>query len=149
MTTKSKQSGPVDDGEPALDEATLDVLMARIENEGPELLGPDGVLTGLTSQIMNRVLDVELTEHLGYEKGDPAGNGSGNNRNGYSAKMVKTDAGEVPIRVARDRNGSSKPKLVPKHQRRLSEFNDLVCGQLRTTTPSRCQIRVTQPCQPN
>ena len=128
MTTKSKKSEPVDDGEPALDEAALDALMARIEDEGLELLGPDGVLTGLTSQIMNRVLDVELTEHLGYEKGDPAGNRSGNNRNGHSAKTVKTDAGEVPIRVPRDRNGSFEPKLVPKHQRRLSEFNDLVCG---------------------
>lgn len=137
MTTKSKQSKNDNEREidlagderlPGLDESTLDALMARVQDEGLELLGPDGVLTGLTSQIMNRALDVELTDHLGYEKGDPAGYGSGNNRNGYSAKTVKTDAGAVPIRVPRDRNGEFEPKLVPKHQRRLSEFNDLVCG---------------------
>jgi len=113
-----------------LDEATLGELMAQIQDEGLELLGPDGVLTALTSQIMNRVLDVELTDHLGYEKGDPAGHGSGNNRNGHSPKTVKTDAGAVPILVPRDRNGSFEPKLVPKHQRRLGEFNDMICGLL-------------------
>jgi len=121
---------PADQRVPALDDASLDVLMARIQDEGLELLGPDGVLTGLTSQIMNRALEVELTDHLGYEKGDRAGNGSGNNRNGHSAKTVKTDAGAVPIKVPRDRNGSFEPKLVPKHQRRLSEFNDMICGLL-------------------
>jgi len=122
--------GLPDERAPGLDDSTLDALMKRIQDEGLELLGPDGVLTGLTSQIMNRALDVELTDHLGYEKGDRAGNGSGNNRNGYSAKTVKTDAGAVPIKVPRDRNGSFEPKLVPKHQRRLSEFNDLICGLL-------------------
>ena len=127
MATKSKKTKaqvgdgmePLDRAALGVDEATLDALMARIEEEGLELLGPDGVLTGLTSQIMNRALDVELTDHLGYDKGDPAGEGSGNNRNGHSAKTVKTDVGEVPIKVPRDRNGTFEPKLVPKHQRRL------------------------------
>jgi putative transposase len=136
MTTKSENAKPeaggviepLDDPAVGFDDATLDALMARIEDEGLELLGPDGVLTGLTSQIMNRALDVELTDHLGYDKGDPAGEGSGNNRNGHSAKTVKTDVGEVPIKVPRDRNGTFEPKLVPKHQRRSSEFNDLICG---------------------
>ncbi len=134
MTTKSEQPDgsmiEVDGTGPGLDEATLDALMARIEDEGLELLGPDGILTGLTSQIMNRALDVELTDHLGYELGDPAGHGSGNNRNGHSAKTVNTDAGAVPVKVPRDRNGSFEPKLVAKHQRRLSGFNDLICGLL-------------------
>ncbi len=135
MTTKSRKSvpDPIDveaDVAAGLDESTLDALMAQIQDEGLELLGPDGVLTALTSQIMNRVLDVELTDHLGYEKGDLAGHGSGNNRNGHSSKTVKTDAGAVPILVPRDRNGSFEPKLVPKHQRRLGEFNDMICGLL-------------------
>ena len=85
MTTKSEKMRAtageiesIDRAAPGVDEATLDALMARIEEEGLELLGPDGVLTGLTSQIMNRALDVELTDHLGYDKGDPAGQGSGN-----------------------------------------------------------------------
>lgn len=111
---------------PAIDDETLDRLMAQVDSEGLELLGPEGVLTELTSRIMNRVLEVEMTDHLGYEHGDPAGHGSGNNRNGTSAKTVLTDAGSVPVTVPRDRNGEFEPKLVPKHARRLEGFNDIV-----------------------
>lgn len=111
---------------PLIDEATLDRLMAKVQSEGLELLGPDGVLTELTSRIMNRAMETELTDHLGYEPGDPAGYGSGNNRNGTSPKTVLTDAGAVPVRVPRDRNGEFEPKLVPKHARRLEGFNDIV-----------------------
>ena len=60
------------------------------------------MLTELTSRIMTRALEVELTDHLGYEHGDPAGHGSGNNRNGSSAKTVLTDAGAIPVQVPRD-----------------------------------------------
>lgn len=109
-----------------IDEATLEALMERVDAEGLELLGPDGVLTELTSRIMNRALEVELTDHLGYEKGDPAGHGSGNNRNGTTPKTVLTDAGAVPVTVPRDRNGTFEPQLVPKHARRLDGFNDIV-----------------------
>ncbi len=111
---------------PLIDEATLDRLMAQVADEGLELLGPDGVLTDLTSRIMNRALEAELSDHLGYEQGDPAGHGSGNNRNGTTPKTVLTDAGAVPVRVPRDRNGEFEPKLVPKHARRLNGFNDIV-----------------------
>ena len=111
---------------PLIDEATLDRLMAQVESEGLELLGPDGVLTELTSRIMNRAMEAELTDHLGYEPGDLAGHGSGNNRNGTSPKTVLTDAGAIPVKVPRDRNGEFEPKLVPKHARRLEGFNDIV-----------------------
>ena len=111
---------------PVIDEATLDRLMAQIDADGLELLGPDGVLTELTSRIMNRAMQTELTDHLGYEAGDPAGRGSGNNRNGTSSKTVLTDAGAVPVSVPRDRNGDFEPRLIPKHQRRLNGFNDIV-----------------------
>lgn len=111
---------------PLIDDAALDRLMAQVDSEGLELLGPDGVLTDLTSRIMNRAMQAEMTEHLGYEHGDPAGHGSGNNRNGSSAKTVLTDAGAVPVRVPRDRNGEFEPQLVPKHARRLEGFNDIV-----------------------
>lgn len=111
---------------PVIDEATLDRLMAQIDAGGLELLGPDGVLTELTSRIMNRAMQTELTDHLGYEAGDPAGRGSGNNRNGTSPKTVLTDVGAVPVQVPRDRNGEFEPKLIPKHQRRLNGFNDIV-----------------------
>ncbi len=89
---------------PALiDDATLDQLMAQIDAKGLRLLGPDPVLTQLTSAIMNRAMQAELTNHMGYEPGDPAGGGSGNNRNGSSAKTVLTLAGSIPVMVPRDR----------------------------------------------
>ena len=75
---------------------------------------------------MNRALQAEMSVHLGYESGDRAGWGSGNNRNGASAKTVLTDAGAIPVAVPRDRNATFDPKLIPKHQRRLNGFNDLV-----------------------
>jgi putative transposase len=77
---------------------------------------------------MNRALETEMTHHLGSEKGDPAGWGSGNNRNGGYEKNVLTDAGGIPVRVPRDRDSSFEPALIPKHKRRLSGFNDLVIG---------------------
>ncbi len=102
--------------------------MEQVDAEGLQLLGPDGVLTELTSRLLSKAMAAELTEHLGYEHGDRAGWGSGNSRNGTSAKTVLTDAGPVPVEVPRDRNGSFEPKLVGKHQRRLDGFNDIVIG---------------------
>jgi putative transposase len=115
-------------GTSVISDEALDRLMDQVDEQGLELLGREGVLTELTSRIMNRAMDTELTEHLGYERGDPAGNGSGNNRNGTTPKTVLTDAGEVPVATPRDRNGSFEPKLVAKHQRRIEGFNDLVTG---------------------
>lgn len=120
ITTESEMKGV------SIDDATLDRLMAQIGSEGLELLGPSGVLTDLTSRIMNRALAVEMTDHLGYEAGDPVGRGSGNNRNGTSKKVVLTDAGAIPVAVPRDRNGEFEPRLIPKHQRRLNGFNDII-----------------------
>ncbi len=128
MTTTDRE---IDDPS-ALPTDQLDALIAPMlgqsETRGLELLGPDGVLTGVTQRLMQRALEVELADHLGYEKGDPAGWGSGNNRNGTSPKTVLTDAGAVPLNMPRDRNGTFAPKLVPKHQRRIEGFNDLVLG---------------------
>ena len=111
---------------PVIDDELVDRLMAQVDAEGLELLGPDGVLTELTSRILSRGLEVEMADHLGYEKGDPAGWGSGNNRNGSYEKTVNTDAGAVPVEMPRDRDATFEPLLIPKHQRRLSGFNDLV-----------------------
>lgn len=126
MPTTERDYG-TDLARPVLDEATLDELMSRVQDQGLELLGPEGVLTALTSRIMNRALEAEMTDHLGYERGDPAGWGSGNNRNGSYPKTVLTDAGGVPVSVPRDRNGTFEPVVV---QRRLSRFNDVICGLL-------------------
>ena len=123
-TTDGEMRG--DPVRPVIDDELVDRLMAQVDAEGLELLGPEGVLTELTSRILSRGLEVEMTDHLGYEKSDPVGWGSGNNRNGSYPKTVQTDAGTVPVEMPRDRNASFEPRLIPKHQRRLSGFNELV-----------------------
>jgi len=111
-----------------IDDVLIDRLMAQVDADGLELLGPDGVLTELTSRILNRAMDAERTAHLGYEHGDRVGWGSGNSRNGTSPKTVLTDAGAIPVDVPRDRNGTFEPLPVPKHQRRLEGLHDIVIG---------------------
>lgn len=121
-TTEKKPSMLSDDA--------LAEIMGRVQNEGLELLGENGVLKGLVKQIMEAALDAERTDHLGYDQGDPAGRGSGNSRNGTSPKKVITDAGDVDLDVPRDRAGTFEPQLVPKNARRIEGFNELVCGLL-------------------
>jgi putative transposase len=94
-------------------------LVARARAEGVELTGDDGLLTAMIRQVLQTGLEVELSDHLGYEPHDPAGRGSGNSRNGTSRKTVTTDVGDVELAVPRDRNGTFDPRTVPKHQRRL------------------------------
>lgn len=115
---------------PMLTDDALAQLMGRVQDEGLEFLGENGVLKGVMKQIMEAALEAERTDHLGYEKGDPAGAGSGNSRNGSSAKRVITDAGDVDLDVPRDRAGTFEPQLVPKHSRRIEGFNELVIGLL-------------------
>ena len=81
-----------------------------------DLLGEEGLFKELKKRLLERALGAELSEHLGYEKGDPAGRGSGNNRNGYSTKTVIGDDGAIEIAVPRDRQGSFEPPIVPKGQ---------------------------------
>ncbi|WP_432190090.1 IS256 family transposase [Streptomyces sp. Tue6028] len=114
---------PVED---ELVDKVVERLMDRADASGASLLGEGGLLTAVTRAVLERALDAEMTEHLGYEKHDPAGRGSGNSRNGTSPKTVLTDAGAVTVAVFRDRNGSFGPQLVPKHARRLAGFNDQV-----------------------
>lgn len=106
----------------------IDDVLGQAETRGLELLGPNGVMKELTKRVFERALEVERSDHLGYEKGDPGGWGSGNNRNGSSEKTLLTDAGTLALDVPRDRNGTFEPKLVPKHQRRIEGFNELVLG---------------------
>ena len=109
---------------PRIDPAIIDQLMEQAADG--ELLGPDGLLSEVTKQVVERALDVELTDHLGYERGDPAGRGSGNSRNGTSAKTVLTDVGSVDLDVPRDRGGVFEPKIVPKGVSRLTGFNERI-----------------------
>ncbi len=120
--TEPKPDQPVDPSSAVSDEV-IDAVMAGVDAGGLELLGPDGVLAELTERLIERGLGEELSDHLGYEPGDPAGRGSGNNRNGTSPKSVLTDIGAVDLDVPRDRNGTFDPLLVPKHARRLKGFS--------------------------
>jgi len=129
MTNQSNE--PVPGSELALaSDPGLAVLAERLveaaRTQGVQLTGPTGLLTGLTKQVLETALNVEIAEHLGYDRGDPAGVGSGNSRNGTTSKTVRTDIGEVQIDVPRDRAGTFAPVVVAKHQRRLTGFDDAV-----------------------
>ena len=89
-----------------------------------DLFGPEGVFTRLKGAVMERLLEAEMSHHLGHERGQPR-RGS-NARNGHSKKTVHTESGSVAIHVPRDREGSFEPQLVGKHQRRLEGFDDKV-----------------------
>ena len=94
-------------------------LVDRARNEGVELTGSNGLLTALVRQVLQTGLEIELTDHLGYEAHAVEGRGSGNSRNGSYPKTVTTEIGEVELRVPRDRNGTFEPATIPKGQRRL------------------------------
>lgn len=91
-----------------------------------DLIGETGLLKQLTKALLERAMSAELTQHLGYEKHDPAGYNSGNSRNGTSPKTIKGDFGEMAIETPRDRNGSFEPQILPKHQTRFDGFDDKI-----------------------
>jgi transposase-like protein len=103
-------------------------LMARADADGVSLVGPGGLLAGLTKTVLESALEAEMTEHLGYEAHDPAGHHSGNSRNGTRTKTVLTDIGPVELDVPRDRAGSFEPVIVPKRVRRLGGVDAMVCS---------------------
>jgi putative transposase len=120
--------GPVpDDGRvDAADEELARQLAERARAEGVSLTGPGGLLGRLTKVVLESALEGEMDAHLGYRKHDPAGDGSGNSRNGRRAKTVLTQAGPVGIEVPRDRDSSFAPVIVPKRARRLGGIDDIV-----------------------
>ena len=91
-----------------------------------DLTGEGGLFKQLKKALIERALGAELTEHLGYEKGDPAGRGSGNNRNGTSSKTILTEDGKIEICVPRDRAGSFEPQLIAKGQTHFDGFDDKI-----------------------
>ncbi len=104
----------------------LDRLMERVDGDALQLTGEGGFLPEMIKAVLERGLQAELTDHLGYEKGDPAGRGSPNSRNGSTPKTLSTEVGEVPLAVPRDRNSSFEPRLVPKGQRRAGGLDDMI-----------------------
>lgn len=91
-----------------------------------EILGEGGLLKQLTKAVLERAMQAELTDHLGYEPHDASGDNSGNSRNGKSRKTLKGDFGNLPLEVPRDRNSTFDPKIVPKGQTRFDGFDDKI-----------------------
>jgi transposase-like protein len=129
----SETDGPLGDESPAAVEGgqlpelaeLADQLVARARTQGVALTGPGGLLSGLTKQVLETALEAELTEHLGHPRGGVPG-WEGNVGNGHWAKTVRTEIGDVRVRVPRDRAGSFAPVMVPKHARRLTGFDEAV-----------------------
>lgn len=137
------REGPPGRG-PLVDEELADQLLGRAQEQGAELLGPDGLLSQVTKAVLERALAEEMTGHLGYEKHDRAGRGSGNSRNGATSKTVLTDVGAVDLQVPRDRNGSFEPRIVRKGQTRLEGFNERIIALYArgmTTRDIRAHLR--------
>jgi transposase-like protein len=104
----------------------LDQILAGGSLKPEDLAGEDGLFRRLKKALLERALGAELTHHLGYEKGDPAGRGTGNSRNGTSSKALLTDDGEIEIEVPRDRAGTFEPVIVAKGQTRFDGFDEKI-----------------------
>ena len=114
--------------QPSVRDKDVDALLDELlKGHRPEdVLSEGGLAQELTKRLVERMLQGEMTDHLGYEKDASEGRDGGNSRNGRTRKTVKTDKGEFEIEVPRDREGSFDPKIVPKYRRRLPGFDDKV-----------------------
>ncbi len=110
----------------AVDDQLIEELIGRAQAKGLQLAGEGGLLQQLTKRLLESALEGEVTDHLGYDRHDPAGKNGGNSRNGTRSKTVLTEVGPVEIAVPRDRDGSFEPKIVKKRQRRLTGVDEMV-----------------------
>jgi putative transposase len=109
-----------------IDAGLLDDLMARVDCGSLQLTGEGGFIPEMIKAVLERGLTAEQTAHLGYAKGDPAGRGTPNSRNGTTPKTVATEVGDIRLDVPRDRAGTFEPRLVPKGARRLGGLDDII-----------------------
>ena len=109
----------------AFSKELLDEIMK--DYKGPDdFYGPEGIMKQLTKALVERTMEAELTEELGYEKHDQAKKPTANRRNGKSSKELRTDHGPMEIEVPRDRDGNFEPQIIPKHQREFRGFDDKI-----------------------
>lgn len=120
---RSAEQAAVDE---LVDAGLLDELMARVGAGELQLTGEGGFLPGLIKAVLERGLQAELTDHVGYEKGDPAGRGSPNSRNGTTPKTISTEVGSIGLDTPRDRAGTFEPRLVPKGTRRVGGLDEMI-----------------------
>src|ERR1700689_2544248 len=116
----------------AIDLNLIDKLLADYKKP-EDIIGEHGLLKQLTKAVLERAMQAEMTDHLGYAKHDQAGNNSGNSRNGKTTKALKGDFGELPLETPRDRNGTFEPKIVGKgqtrfHRLRRQDYFDVCAG---------------------
>jgi putative transposase len=104
----------------------LDRVLAQADAGELRLTGEGGFLPEMVKRVLEAGLAAELTDHLGYEKGDRAGHGSGNSRNGSTPKRLGTEVGDIDLATPRDRDGTFDPQLVGKGQRRLDGLSDMI-----------------------
>jgi putative transposase len=108
-----------------LPDELVDELLAGAKTE-QEIVGPGGLLAQLTRRLVERAMEVELTDHLGFERHREPPGGTGNVRNGSTPKTLSTEHGPVPINTPRDRDGSFEPQIVRKRQRRFEGFDEKI-----------------------
>ena len=109
----------------AITKEVLDELLR--EYKGPDdFYGPDGLMKQLSKALIERMMQAELTEQLGYEKSEPGEKQTENRRNGKTSKTLRTDQGPMEIEVPRDRDGEFEPKIIPKHQREWRGFDQKI-----------------------
>jgi putative transposase len=108
-----------------LPDELLDELLAGVGAE-EQITGPGGLLSQLTKRLVERAMEVELTDHLGYEPHQEPPGGVGNTRNGSTPKTLITEHGELRIETPRDRKGTFEPQIVRKRQRRFEGFDDKI-----------------------
>lgn len=139
----------VTDGDERVDQQALaEQLLAEAKASNVELIGPGGLLNQLTKRVLETALEAEMTEHLGYDKHDPAGRGTGNSRNGVRPKTVLTEIGPVEIDVPRDTGSSFAPAIVRKRQG--VHFRSATAGSATSASPSAtgskgCRTRSPRP----
>ena len=110
----------------AIDAGLLDDLMSRIDEGSLQLTGEGGFIPEMIKAVLERGLQAELSDHLGYDKGDPIGRFLPNSRNGTTGKTVHSEVGSIGLDVPRDRAGSFEPRLVPKGARRIGGLDEMI-----------------------
>ena len=131
MRATEERNKPVDGRDVARrlrETGALDGLFEQIDSGDVEMTGARGLLPALLKEVLERGLRAELTEHLGYEKGEPTTSARGNARNGTTTKTIDSEVGPFEIEVPRDRAGSFTPRLVRKGQRRMDGLDSMIIG---------------------
>ena len=109
----------------AFSKEILDELLK--DYHGPDdFYGPDGIVKQLSKALIERVMQAELTEQIGFEKNEPGEKDTENRRNGKSSKSLRTDQGPMEIEVPRDRDGEFEPRIIQKHQREWRGFDEKI-----------------------